>query len=61
MTKEKKLLTQEQLDIFEQHFDVMEIVRETTTYIATLDLNELNENGLSEQADHFFVASDWTQ
>lgn len=58
---EKQLLTQEQLDIFDEHFDVVEIVRETTTYVATLDLNELNENGPSEQADHFFVASDWTQ
>lgn len=38
MTKEKKLLTQGQLDAFEKHFEVVEIVRETITYVATLDL-----------------------
>lgn len=38
MTKEKKLLTQEQLDTFEKHFEVVEIIRETITYVATLDL-----------------------
>lgn len=58
---EKQLLTEEQLDIFAEHFDVVEIVRETTTYVATLDLNELNGSGPSEQADHFFAASDWIQ
>ena len=35
---EKQLLTEEQLDIFAEHLDAVEIVRETTTYIATLDL-----------------------
>lgn len=60
MTK-KQLLTEEQLDIFDEHFDVVEIVRETTTYIATLDLNELNKCEPDEQADHFFVASEWMQ
>lgn len=38
MTKEKKLLTQGQLDAFEKHFEVAEIIRETITYVATLDL-----------------------
>lgn len=39
----------------------MEIVRETTTYIATLDLNELNKCEPDVQTEHFFVASGWTQ
>jgi hypothetical protein len=58
---EKQLLTEEQLDIFAEHFDVVEIVRETTTYVATLDLNELNKCEPDEQTDHFFVASEWEQ
>ena len=58
---EKQLLTEEQLDIFAEHFDVVEVVRETTTYVATLDLNELNKCEPDEQTDHFSVASEWEQ
>lgn len=39
----------------------MEIVRETTTYVATLDLNELNKCEPDEQTDNFSVASEWEQ
>lgn len=57
---EKQLLTEEQLDIFAEHFDVVEIVRETTTYVATLDLDEMNKYEPNE-GDNFFLSADWTQ
>lgn len=39
----------------------MEIVRETTTYVATLDLNEVNEYEPDDDIDNFFMIADWTQ
>lgn len=60
MTKEKKLLTQGQLDAFEKHFEVVEIIRETITYVATLDLDEMNKYDPNE-GDNFFLSADWTQ
>ena len=39
----------------------MEVVRETTIYVATLDFNELNKCEPDEQTNHFSVASEWTQ
>lgn len=39
----------------------MEVVRETTTYVATLDLNEVNEYEPDDDIDNFFMIADWTQ
>ena len=60
MTKEKKLLTQEQLDAFEKHFEVVETTRDVSTYVATLDLDEMNKYDPNE-GDNFFLSADWTQ
>ena len=49
MTKEKKLLTQEQLDTFEKHFEVVETTRDVSTYVATLDLDEMNKYDPNEE------------
>ena len=60
MTKEKKLLTQEQLDAFEKHFEVVETTRDVSTYVATLDLDEMNKYDPNKE-DNFFLSANWEQ
>jgi hypothetical protein len=57
---EKQLLTQEQLDTFNKHFEVVEVTRDVSTYVATLDLDEMNKYDPNE-GDNFFLSADWTQ
>jgi hypothetical protein len=60
MTKEKKLLTQEQLDAFEKHFEVVETTHDISTYVANFDLYEVNKYEPNED-DNFFLSADWMQ
>lgn len=61
MTKEKKLLTQEQMDTFNKHFEVVETTHDISTYVANFDLDEVNKYDPDDNVDNFFMVADWTQ
>ncbi len=60
MTK-KQLLTQKQLDTFNKHFEVVETTRDVSTYVANLDLDEVNKYEPGDNFDNFFIVTNWSQ
>lgn len=60
MTK-KQLLTQKQLDTFNKHFEVVETTRDVSTYVANLDLDEVNKYEQGDNFDNFFIVTNWSQ
>lgn len=56
----KQLLTQEQMDTFNKHFEVTETTHDISTHVASFDLDEVNKYDPNKE-DNFFLSANWEQ